>query len=169
MHTFSFNYSRLPLSRLRSSRIAAYLEVKICSLFKHENLTTGKKILWKRGEIASNFHNIFNSFFNISLTSGVKLHNHLWNMVVRFIFSSTLQTWYVEVRICRSISESPLDFEITRVDSMQMLKSQISLRTGKPNCLQRYVLNTAWSGENEAWSRMFAYEVSPIADWTFTS
>ena len=29
----------------------AYLEVKIWSLFKHENLT-GNKILWKRGEIA---------------------------------------------------------------------------------------------------------------------
>ena len=30
----------------------AYLEVKIWSLPKHENLTTGKKIYWKRGEIA---------------------------------------------------------------------------------------------------------------------
>ena len=30
----------------------AYLEVKIWSLPKHENLTTGKKILWKREEIA---------------------------------------------------------------------------------------------------------------------
>ena len=29
----------------------AYLEVKIWSLFKHENLTTGNKILWKRGEV----------------------------------------------------------------------------------------------------------------------
>ena len=31
-------------------------------------------------------------------------------------FSSILQPWYVEVRISRSISESPLEFEITRVD-----------------------------------------------------
>ena len=30
----------------------AYLEVKIWSLFKHVTLTTGNKILWKRGEIA---------------------------------------------------------------------------------------------------------------------
>ena len=37
-------------------------------------------------------------------------------MVVRFIFSSILQFWYVEVRISRRISESPLEFEITRVD-----------------------------------------------------
>ena len=51
----------------------------------------------------------------MSLT-GVKLHIHLWNVVGRFIFSSVLQIWYVEVRISRSISVSPLDFEITRVD-----------------------------------------------------
>ena len=31
-------------------------------------------------------------------------------------FSSILQIWYIEVRISQSISESPLDFEITRVD-----------------------------------------------------
>ena len=31
-------------------------------------------------------------------------------------FFSVLQIWYVKVRISRSISESPFDFEITRVD-----------------------------------------------------
>ena len=46
------SYSQLSLSRIRLSRITAYLEVKIWSLFKHENLTTGNKILWKRGEIS---------------------------------------------------------------------------------------------------------------------
>ena len=40
----------------------------------------------------------------------------MWNVVGRFIFSTILQIWYVKVRISRSISESPLDFEITRVD-----------------------------------------------------
>ena len=45
-------YSRTSLSRLRLSRITAYLEAKIWSLIKHKNLTTGNKILWKRGEIA---------------------------------------------------------------------------------------------------------------------
>ena len=105
-------YSRLLLSRPRLSRIIAYLEVKIWSLFKHENLTTGNKILWKRGEIAPLFHNIFNIF----LTSGVKLYTHLWNVVVRFIFSSILQISYVEERMSRSILEGPLDFEITGVD-----------------------------------------------------
>ena len=36
-------YSWLSLSRTRLSRITAYLEVKILSLPKHENLTTSKK------------------------------------------------------------------------------------------------------------------------------
>ena len=48
-------YSWLSLSRPRLSRITAYLEAKIWSLPKDENLTTGNKILWKRGEIAPNF------------------------------------------------------------------------------------------------------------------
>ena len=99
-------YSRLSLSRPRLSRITAYLEVKILFLLKHENLTTGKKYCGKL------FHNIF----NISLTSRVQLHIYLLNVVVRIIFSSILQIWYVEVRISRSISDSPLEFDITRVD-----------------------------------------------------
>ena len=79
---------------------SAYLKEKIWSLF-YVILITGNKILWKRGEIAPLFYNIF----NMSLTIGVKLHIHFLN-VVRFIFSLVLQIWYVEVRISRSISES---------------------------------------------------------------
>ena len=45
-------YSQLSLSRLRLSRITAYLEEKIWSLFQHRNLKPGYKILSKRGEIA---------------------------------------------------------------------------------------------------------------------
>ena len=45
-------YSRLSLSRTRLSRVTAYLEVKIWSLFSHRELPKGNKILWKRGEIA---------------------------------------------------------------------------------------------------------------------
>ena len=105
-------YSWLSLSQTHISRITTYLEVKIWSLPKDENLTTGNKILWKRGAISPLFHNIF----NISWISRVQLHIHLLNVVVRFIFSSILQFWYVEVRISRSISESPMEFEIMRVD-----------------------------------------------------
>ena len=44
--------STLIISNNLLSRITAYLEVQIWSMFKHGNLTTGNKILWKRGEIA---------------------------------------------------------------------------------------------------------------------
>ena len=63
------------------------------------------------GAISPLFHNIF----NISLTSRVQLYIYLLNVVNQISFSSVLQIWYVEVRISRSISESPLEFEITRV------------------------------------------------------
>ena len=61
-------YSWLSLSGPRLSRITAYLEVKILSLPKRENLTTGKKILKKRGEIAPKeqfllFPTIFSIYF----------------------------------------------------------------------------------------------------------
>ena len=36
--------------------------------------------------------------------------------LIELVFPPILQIWYVEVRISRSISESPLEFEITRVD-----------------------------------------------------
>ena len=41
---------------------------------------------------------------------------YLSNVFFGIIFPSILQIWYVEVRISRSVSESPLEFEITRVD-----------------------------------------------------
>ena len=48
-----------------------------------------------------------------------------------------MQIWYVEVRISRIISESPLDFEITRVDCLfiytytKAYKYQIALVGGR--------------------------------------
>ena len=114
MH-FIGNFSWLSLSRTRLSRITAYLEVKIWSLPKHENLTTGKKYCRKEEKLLlrSNFSS-FPQYFQY--ISGVKLHIYLLNVVNRTSFSSILQIWYVEVRISRSISDSPLEFEITRVD-----------------------------------------------------
>ena len=57
--------------------------MKISSLPKYEHLKIGKTILWKRGEIAPLFHNIF----NVSLTSRVQLQIYLLNVVVRiFVF-----------------------------------------------------------------------------------
>ena len=55
-----FIYSWLSLSRTRLSRITAYLEVKIWSLPKHENLTAGKKYCGKEEKLLprSNFSSI---------------------------------------------------------------------------------------------------------------
>ena len=54
--------------------------------------------------------------FNISLTSGVKLHIHLCNVVVRFILfpsnSANLMLRYGYLKVPQSL----LDFEITSVD-----------------------------------------------------
>ena len=62
---------------------------------------------------------LFSTIFSIYLTSGV---TNLLNVVVRvFHFFWILQIWYVEVRISRSIPESPLDFEITRVNCVSIV------------------------------------------------
>ena len=55
----------LKYSPLSLSRINVYLEVKILSLFKHENLPTGNIILWKRGEIAPKEFLYFSIIFSI--------------------------------------------------------------------------------------------------------
>ena len=112
-------YSWLSLSRPRLSRITAYLEVKIWSLPIHENLTTGGKYCRKEEKLLlrSNFSSFPQYFQYISsLTSKVQLPISLLNVVNRIISSSILQIWYVELRVSRSISESPLEFDITRVD-----------------------------------------------------
>ena len=87
-----------------------------------------------KGAISPLFHNIF----NICLTSRVQLHLHLLNAVVRFIFSSSLQIWYVEVRISRSIFESPLKFEITRVDCSYIIPSTDVCISGISRFLLKY-------------------------------
>ena len=88
-------YSRTSLSQTRLFRITAYLEVKIWSLFKHETMITGNKIMWKRGEVAPKeqfllFSTLF--YIYIFLTLGVKLHIHLLNVVAQFIVFLTLST-----------------------------------------------------------------------------
>ena len=63
-------YSRLSLSRLRLSRITAYLEEKIWSLLLHRNLKSGYKILWKRGEIAPGEQFLpFSTIFSIYISN----------------------------------------------------------------------------------------------------
>ena len=55
-------------------------------------MTTGNKIMRKTGEIAPNFSSFPHYFIYIFLTSGVKLHIHLLNVVVQFIIFLTLST-----------------------------------------------------------------------------
>ena len=58
-------------------------------------MTTDNKIMWKRGEIAPKEQFLLFStllYIYIFLTSGVKLHIHLLNVVVQFIIFLTLST-----------------------------------------------------------------------------
>ena len=84
------------LSRHRLSRITAYLEMKIWSLFKHENLTTGNKILWKRGEIAGAISPLFHNIFNISNSA---YYRKCRVMRLRFcedsVFRQHCPSWYI--------------------------------------------------------------------------
>ena len=58
----------------------------------------------------------------------------MWLFDLLFFFSSLPQHWYVEVWISRSVSESPLEFEITKVDCI--LKS----REGPGQTVQLHML-----------------------------
>ena len=75
-------YSCLSLSRTRLSQITAYLEVKIWSLPKFEQLTIGKKYCGKEEKLLlrSNFSSfpLFHNIFNISLTSRVQKHTYIF-------------------------------------------------------------------------------------------
>ena len=62
----------------------------------------------------------FPQYFQYSPISGVRLHIHLLNVLFDLLFFSFPQTWYVEVRISRSVSESPLEFEINREATVAM-------------------------------------------------
>ena len=60
---------------------------------------------------------LFSTIFDISLTPGVKLHIHLLNVVVRFIFfphfRNTDMSRYGNLE---AFQIAPMEFEITRVD-----------------------------------------------------
>ena len=80
-------------------------------------MATGNKIIWKRGEIAPKeqfllFSTLF--YIYIFLTSGVKLHIHLLNVVVQFIVFLTLSTLIcrgTDVSMCFSESRGIRDNE----------------------------------------------------------
>ena len=102
------NYSWLSFTRTGLFQITTYLEVKILSLPKHENLTTSKKYCGKEeklllGAISPLFHNIF----DISLTSKVQLHIYLLNVVVWIIFSSIWKSDMLKYRYLEVFQSVP--------------------------------------------------------------
>ena len=77
--------------------------------FQHGNLTTGNKLLWKRGEIAPFFCNIFNRSLQ---ESKYILINEMWVFDLFFPqFCKSDMSRYGDLEV-----ESPLDFKITRVN-----------------------------------------------------
>ena len=61
----------------------------------------------------------------MSLTLKVKLHIHLLNVVVRFIVFLTSATTIFRGTDILKCSESPLEFEITRVDCNSKFKEAV--------------------------------------------
>ena len=92
-------YSQLSLSRSQLSRITAYIEEKIWSWFDIgiKNQVTNYCGKEEKLLLGSNFFHLPQYFQYIFLTKGVRLHIHLWNLVVRIVFF--LNT---TILICRS-------------------------------------------------------------------
>ena len=74
-------YSGLSLSRLRLSRITAYLEEKIWFFFKCRNQTSGNEILWIRGEIAKEQFLPFSTIFSVYIFN---LRSQITYLFVKF-------------------------------------------------------------------------------------
>ena len=55
------------------------------------------------------------------------------------LFSTLSQLWYVEVRISRSVSVSPLEFEITRVDCISLRTCVMCVMSATPVALKEVV------------------------------
>ena len=89
--TLIIKYSWLLLSRTRLSRITAYLEVKICFLPKHKNLTTCKKYCGKGEKLLlrsnfSSFPQYFQYISNFKSPITHILHIYLLNVVIKLVF-----------------------------------------------------------------------------------
>ena len=100
------------------------------------------------------------------------------NVVNRIIFSSILQIWYVEVRISQSNSESPLAFEITRVDCMFTERNHEHLNENIQNQKSVYHINpkhlgtsTRYHSCSKIWTRTIYYLMLclKIAGWVANS
>ena len=149
-------YSWLTLSRPRLSRITAYLEANIWSLLKHENPITGNKILWKKGKeekllLRSNFSSFPHYFQYISnFKSQITYTFVKWGCSINFFFPKFCKSDMSRYGYLENISESPLEFEITRVDCifMKLYRWLNHIKTmcrkqGRPLWLIRFSINSA--------------------------
>ena len=107
-------------------------------------MTTGNKIMWKRGEIRSNFSSFPHYFIYIFLTSGVQLHIHSLYVVVQFIVFLTLSTL-----ICRG------------TDISKYFSESLGIRDNESRL---YVIFIAIRGCSCPWSTQ-----SSGLSWKFTS
>ena len=83
------SFFALYFMKIQSTPVISTLSISNNRLSRRENLVpvlTGNKILWKRVEIAHKEQSLlFSTMFSIHLTSGVKLHIHLWNVDLFFL------------------------------------------------------------------------------------
>ena len=72
------------------------------------------------------------------------------------LFSSLSQLWYVEVRISRSVSMSPLEFEITRVDCISSFFTEFSARHMIMAVYYRIVVSRFnWKRRHHLWRSIY--------------
>ena len=102
-------------------------------------MTTGNKIIWKRGEIAPKEQFLlFSTLFYIYISNlGVKIHIHLLNVVVQFIIFLTLSTLIcrgTDISKCFSKSLGIRDNEsrLYIVSMVTFCKTDPEFTTGKP-------------------------------------
>ena len=91
--------------------------MKILSLPKHENLTTSKNYCVNEEKLLqrSNFSS-FPQYFRYISNFKSPISYKFVKCGCSNYFSSIIKIWYVEVQISRSVSESPLELDITGVD-----------------------------------------------------
>ena len=144
-------YSRLSLSRLRLSQSKSLIPI-LTWKFKNRY----QNIVEKRdkGVIAPKewfllFSTIFSIYIYI-LVHKLQESNYIFisEMWLFDLLFSILQIWYVEIRISRNVSESPLDFEIPRVDCVFLISINawiFSRNIGRPHYLSKtFSFETIW-------------------------
>ena len=102
----------------------------IWTLCYQGNLITGTKYCGKEGILGAN-SSLFHNIFNISLTSGVKLHIHFVKCGCSIYFFLNFANLLCRGTDISKHSESPLDFEITRRSTVYLFQLRIRIIRNK--------------------------------------